>query len=146
MTGIAIARARVTARRTLVIADPKKREKFVRAIIGAQTQAHASEVRGSVACPGRARGRVRVILHVKDAYRFKKGDILVANMTHPDYMPAIRNAAAIVTDEGGIVCHAAVISREFGIPCIIGAKIATKVLRDGDRVEVDATRGVVRKL
>ena len=61
-------------------------------------------------------------------------------------MPAIRQASAIVTDEGGLTCHAAIVSREMGIPCVVGTKIATQVLKDGDRVEVDANKGIVRKL
>ncbi len=67
-------------------------------------------------------------------------------MTVPDFVPAMRKAAAIVTDEGGITCHAAIIARELGKPCVIGTKFATKVFRDGDLVEVDSEVGVVRKL
>lgn len=67
-------------------------------------------------------------------------------MTTPDFVPAMKKAAAVITDEGGITCHAAIMSRELGIPCVIGTKIATKVLRDGDLVEVDAEKGVVRIL
>lgn len=76
----------------------------------------------------------------------EKGEILVTVMTSPDFMVAAKKAAAIVTDEGGITCHAAIVSREMKIPCIIGTKIATKVLKDGDIVEVDADKGVVRKI
>jgi pyruvate,water dikinase len=65
-------------------------------------------------------------------------------MTTPDFVPAMRKAVAIITDEGGITCHAAIVSRELGKPCIIGTKIATKALKDGDVVEVDADNGVVR--
>lgn len=75
-----------------------------------------------------------------------KGDILVAETTGPEMIIACKKAGAIITDEGGTTSHAAVVSREFGIPCIIGTKIATKVLKDGDLVEVDAEKGVVRKL
>ena len=67
-------------------------------------------------------------------------------MTRPELMPAVKKAKAIVTDEGGITCHAAIISRELKIPCIIGTKIATKILKDGDFVEVDANNGVIRVL
>ena len=67
-------------------------------------------------------------------------------MTTPDYIPAMKKAAAFVTDEGGITCHAAIIAREMKKPCIVGTKIATKVLHDGDLVEVDADKGVVRIL
>ena len=71
-------------------------------------------------------------------------DILVSPMTRPDFVPAMKIAGAVVTDEGGVICYAAIISRELGIPCIVGTKIATKVLHDGDLVEVDADNGVVR--
>ena len=73
----------------------------------------------------------------------RKGDVLVATMTKPDCVGAMKKAAAIITDEGGITCHAAIVARELGIPCIIGTKIATQVLRDGDEVEVDANKGTV---
>ena len=67
-------------------------------------------------------------------------------MTQPEFLPAMKKASAIITDEGGLTCHAAIISRELGIPCIIVTKIATKVFKDGDIVEVDATRGIVTML
>ena len=78
--------------------------------------------------------------------KMNQGDILVSAATNPNLMPAIRQAAAIITDEGGLTCHAAIVSRELEIPCLVGTKIATKVLKDGDKVEVDAERGVVKKL
>jgi len=76
----------------------------------------------------------------------RPGDILVSHMTDPEIVVAMKKAGAIITDMGGITCHAAIVSRELGIPCVIGTKIATKVFKDGDEVEVDATKGVVRKL
>ena len=76
----------------------------------------------------------------------KKGNILVAGQTRPFLMSAIKKAGGIITDEGGITSHAAIISRELDIPCIIGTKIATKVLKDGDSVEVDADKGIVKIL
>ena len=76
----------------------------------------------------------------------KDNEILVSPMTVPDYLPAMKKAKAIITDEGGITCHAAIVSRELGIPCIVGTKIATQVLKDGDRVEVDANKGIVKIL
>ncbi len=128
-----------------VISDPREQKRFLKNIIGDQTK-HEDIVTGKIACPGKIVGTVKVLLHAQAASKFPKGAILVAHMTHPDYMPAIRRAAAIVTDEGGIVCHAAVISRELNIPCVIATKHATKIFADGDRVEVDAIRGIVRKL
>jgi pyruvate,water dikinase len=76
--------------------------------------------------------------------KMKKGDILISPATNPNLMPAISKAGAMVTDEGGITSHAAIVSRELKIPCIIGTKIATQVLKDGDLVEVDANKGIVR--
>jgi len=72
------------------------------------------------------------------------GDILISSMTTPDMVPIMKKAAAFVTDEGGITCHAAIVSREMKKPCIIGTKIATKILHDGQLVEVDANRGIVK--
>jgi phosphohistidine swiveling domain-containing protein len=91
------------------------------------------------------RGRVRVLFRPHQGY-FEKGEILVAPMTSPEYVFAMKQSAAIVTDAGGLTSHAAIVSRELGKPCIVGSKIATQVLHDGDLVEVDANNGVVRKL
>ena len=102
------------------------------------------EFSGFSASPGKVRGVVKILLSSTEEKKMKKGDILVAGMTRPDYMGAIRKAKAIITNEGGITCHAAIVSREFKIPCIIGTKIATKLLKDGDKVEVDANKGLVK--
>jgi len=99
---------------------------------------------GSPAYPGVVRGIVKKIIVKSDINNFKKGNILVAETTYPDHIPAMKKAAAFVTDEGGITCHAAITAREFKKPCIVGAKIATQVLYDGDMVEVDANNGVVK--
>lgn len=104
------------------------------------------EVHGQVAMRGVAQGKVRVVLKKSEILLVQEGEILVTAMTTPDYVPAMRKAAAFITDEGGITCHAAIVAREFGKPCIIGTKIATKVLQTGDLVEVDADNGVVRVL
>ena len=76
----------------------------------------------------------------------KKGDILVSIATDPDIVFAMKKAAAIVTEQGGVTSHAAIVSRELNIPCVIGTKIATKVFKDGDRVEVDATKGIIKRI
>lgn len=102
------------------------------------------ELKGAVACKGFARGRVRIASQPSETRALVSGEILVCPMTNPDYVPAMRRAGAIVTDEGGLLCHAAIMSREFGKPCVIGTKIATQVLKDGDLVEVDANNGMVR--
>ena len=103
------------------------------------------EVKGMIAYSAPAiQGKAFVAFQAKDLEAFKEGEVLIAPMTAPDYMFAIHKAAAIVTDEGGITCHAAIVARELQKPTIIGTKIATKVFKTGDLVEVDATKGIVR--
>ena len=110
----------------------------------AGTPSAKREVRGNPACKGLATGSVKIVKKLSELHKVQKGDILVAKMTTPDYMIAINKAAAIVTDEGGITCHAAIVSREFNIPCVVGTRNATQILADGDVVEVDANEGVIR--
>jgi pyruvate,water dikinase len=93
--------------------------------------------------PGSASGAVRVLATLADAARLGNGEVLVTHMTAPDWVPLMRRAAAIVTDSGGMTCHAAIVSRELGIPCVVGTGQATKRLRDGEIVTVDATHGIV---
>jgi len=106
----------------------------------------SSEIKGRPVYSGIVQGTIKVVLTAKDMYKIKEGDILVASMTTPDIVQAMQKAAAFITDEGGMTCHAAIIAREMKKPCIVGTKIATKVLKDGDRVEVDAGKGTVRKI
>lgn len=101
-------------------------------------------VKGNIACRGKVIGRVKVVRKLSELSKVEKGDILVTKMTTPDYMVAINKASAIVTDEGGITCHAALVAREANLPCIIGTKNATQILNDNDLVEVDAIEGIVR--
>jgi len=103
-------------------------------------------IKGMVASPGKVKGKVKVITLVKEFNKMKAGEILVTQMTRPEFTPILKKAAAIVTDEGGITSHAAIVSRELKIPCIIGTKNATEILKDGDMVEVDAEKGEVRRL
>ncbi len=102
-------------------------------------------VRGLGAAPGSASGAVRLLSSLDDAARLSPGDVLVTHMTSPDWVPLMRRSAAIVTDSGGMTCHAAIVSRELGIPCVVGTGNASKTLRDGEVVTVDATHGVVRE-
>lgn len=101
------------------------------------------EIRGVVGSKGIARGKVSVVFTNRDLSKVSQGDIMVATMTRQDFVPAMRKAAALVTDEGSVTAHAAIISRELGIPCIVASKIATRALQDGDLVEVDAEQGIV---
>ncbi|OGZ66548.1 MAG: hypothetical protein A3C06_00910 [Candidatus Taylorbacteria bacterium RIFCSPHIGHO2_02_FULL_46_13] len=106
----------------------------------------ASEIKGKAAYKGHAIGVVRIIRSKEGFGNFNEGEILVTTMTTPDFLPVLEKASAFVTDEGGVTSHAAIIAREMGKPCIIGTKIATQVLKNGDLVEVDADKGVVRIL
>ncbi|MBS7643064.1 phosphoenolpyruvate synthase [Candidatus Bathyarchaeota archaeon] len=102
-------------------------------------------VKGLGASPGIGTGPVRVVLDVKEIDKVNVGDVLVTKMTNPDWVPAMKRAAAIVTDEGGMTCHASIVSRELGTPCIVGARNATEVLKkyEGQLVTVDGSRGTV---
>ena len=100
-------------------------------------------LRGLGAAPGWAAGRARVVASLSEAGELGAGDVLVAHMTTPDWVPLMRRVAAIVTDSGGMTCHAAIVSRELGIPCLVGTGTATQTLRDGELVTVDAGKGVV---
>jgi len=103
-----------------------------------------AEVKGNVAYAGKVKGQVRIINEPGQIGKMRKGDILVAIQTTPELLPAMKKASAFVTDIGGIISHAAVVAREFKIPCIVGTRMATKVFHDGDLVEVDAQAGIVR--
>ncbi|HEY4522059.1 MAG TPA: PEP-utilizing enzyme [Candidatus Paceibacterota bacterium] len=110
----------------------------------AASEADTGEVRGTPASGGTVRGRACVILGTSDFGKFQRGDILIAEMTRPEFVPVMRLASAFVTDEGGLTCHAAVIAREMRKPCIVGTRRGTSTFKDGDLVEVDANRGIVR--
>jgi pyruvate, water dikinase len=100
-------------------------------------------VRGLGASPGFAVGRVRVIRSPAEGEALQPGEVLVARMTSPDWVPVLRRAGALVTDGGGMTCHAAIVSRELGVPCVVGTRRATEVLRDGELVTVDGAKGIV---
>lgn len=98
---------------------------------------------GLAASPGAAFGKVKIVGEPDEITKVKEGDILVAEMTNPDYVPAMKRAAAILTDKGGRTSHAAIVSRELGIPAVVGSVHATKMLRDGEEISVDGTNGKV---
>ena len=124
----------------------KEAERVKKEILGEVNLEDIRDFRGLSASLGKAVGKVKICRSVKEVGKVNEGDILVAVMTRPDYVPAMKKAAAIVTDEGGVTSHAAIVARELQKPCLIGTKIATKVLKDGDMVEVDANHGIVRIL
>ncbi|HET7591006.1 MAG TPA: phosphoenolpyruvate synthase [Solirubrobacterales bacterium] len=114
-----------------------------RATAGCDRERGRELIHGLGAAPGEAAGAVRMISALEQAGELRDGEVLVTHMTAPDWVPLMRRAAAIVTDSGGMTCHAAIVSRELGIPCVVGTGEATKVLRDGEVVTVDAGAGVV---
>lgn len=103
-------------------------------------------LKGMSAYGGKVKGKVKIVHTMKDASSFRSGEILVTPMTDPRYVPIMKMAAAIITDEGGVTCHAAITSRELKVPCIVGTKVATQSLKDGDMVAVDADAGIARKV
>jgi phosphohistidine swiveling domain-containing protein len=104
------------------------------------------ELAGKPAYPGTVHGKVVVLFETQDIEQVDENSIIVSSMTTPDFMPAMKKAAAIVTDEGGMLCHASIAARELKKPCIVGTQYATTILKTGDTVEVDSTNGKVRKL
>ncbi|MDI6602985.1 MAG: PEP-utilizing enzyme [Patescibacteria group bacterium] len=112
----------------------------------AELEKPITELEGITACYGKHKGTAKIVLINEDIDKVKEGDVLVSTMTNPYYLPAMIRAKAIVCDEGGILSHAAIVSRELGIPCVIGTKIATKVVEDGDLADVDASqkKGIVK--
>lgn len=111
-------------------------------------ESHSSQeaITGTCVLKGKRKGVVVIINSIDDIVKVRKGNILVASTTRAEYIEAMHKAAAFVTNEGGMLSHAAILARELKKPCVIGTKVATKVLKDGDYVEVDATKGVVRIL
>jgi phosphohistidine swiveling domain-containing protein len=127
------------ARRLVV--DPRRVAAWRDRVTRLPASAGASLV-GTPACRGRAAGPARVLLSARDVGRVRRGDVLVAGNTTPDYMPALRRASAVVTEKGGMTSHAALIARELGIPCLVGVAQVTSRVSDGARLRVDADLGV----
>jgi len=125
----------VQTRPITTLETTKKKEKH---------EIHADEIlSGLAASPGVGTGEVRIVWKIEDLEKIRKGDVLVTQMTNPDMVVAMQRAAAIVTDEGGATCHAAIVSREMGIPAVVGTKLATKKLKDGMILSVDGFNGKV---
>ncbi|MEI7425219.1 MAG: PEP-utilizing enzyme, partial [Candidatus Staskawiczbacteria bacterium] len=119
--------------------DFLKKQKFEKIIIK-----KGNELKGTAAYVGKAKGRVKIVNLPGEMSKMEKGNIMVAHTTFPSLVPAMKKAAAIVTDDGGITCHAAIVARELKTPCVVGTKIATQILHDGDLIEVDADKGIVK--
>lgn len=121
----------------------RRAQRIITALARQEDAAPTHVVRGSAAFLGKVCGRVRIVYSENDAEKLRRGEVIVTPMTQVSFVPFLQRAVGIVTNEGGITCHAAIIARELKKPCIIGTKIATKVLKDGDLVEVDAEKGIV---
>jgi pyruvate,water dikinase len=100
-------------------------------------------LKGTPASPGIANGKVKIILNPSECDKMKRGGILITEMTDPRFLPAIEKAKAIVTDIGGLLCHAAIVSREMKIPCVVSTKNATKTLKNNQKIIVNGTEGKV---
>jgi len=111
-----------------------------------ENHSHLSEAKGMCAYAGKARGPAKIIHTPDEMSKMEPGDILISQATSPDLLPAMVKASAIVTNTGGLICHAAITARELKIPCIVGTGNATRIFKDGDRVEVDAEKGLIRKI
>jgi len=118
-------------------------EKLEQSFIGNKPEIYIKELKGQIAFKGKIQGIARVILDRRKAYELKEGEILVTAMTAPDFVPAMRLASGIITNEGGVLCHAAIMSRELRKPCIIGTKIATDAIKTGQMITLDADNGIV---
>ncbi|MDO8483162.1 MAG: PEP-utilizing enzyme [bacterium] len=103
-----------------------------------------SELKGQIAYKGMAKGKVKIVLDLSKVATFEEGDILVTGMTRPEFLPLMKKAGGFVTDAGGMLSHAAIVARELKKPCVVGTNIATKVLKDGDIVEINTNTGVVK--
>jgi len=114
--------------------------------IGEDKIANTNILNGNCACQGKVSGKVIIFESVKDLDKVKIGDIMVARATVPAFVPAMEKAAGIITEMGGLLSHAAIVSREMHIPCIVGVENATKILKTGDRVDMDANNGLIKIL
>lgn len=122
----------------------KAKKLFLKELGSDKRRTVVKQIRGLVVSQGLVVGKVRLVIDKKELAHIKNGEILVTTMTSPDYVQAIKNSGAVVTDEGSLLCHAAIICREMGKPCVVGTKIATSVLKTGDLVKVDAYDGIVK--
>lgn len=122
------------------------KENNIRLVRSDNVSNYVNLIKGQSACQGIAKGRAKIVLELDDLKKIDKGNVIVTPMTTPDMTVALRTASAIVTNEGGITSHAAIVARELQKPCVIGTRIATKLIKNGDMLEVDGTAGTVKIL
>ncbi len=127
-----------------VLIGEEAREWYRKNVNEEEIERNVDELHGQVASPGLVRGIVKIVNSVQDMAKVTEHDVLVSTATQPDLLPAMKKAVAIITEQGGLTCHAAIVSRELGVPCVVGVKFVTRILKDGDQVEVDASHGIIR--
>jgi phosphoenolpyruvate synthase/pyruvate phosphate dikinase len=133
----------IAAGKVVIIEDSEDVEYLKKTMIP-RADKSAKEIKGQIGNPGKYTGPVRIVMNTDDFSKMKAGDVLVSTMTTPDFVVLMQKAGAIVTDIGGLLCHAAIVSREIKTPCVIGTKFATQILKDDQMVEVDADKGIIR--
>lgn len=130
---------------TIQMYSGKKAKQIAKQELGPGGEKETDELTGSAASKGIAEGFARVVHTNKDLPDVREGEIMITSMTRQDFTPFLRKCRGLVTDEGGITSHAAIICREFGIPCVVGTEYATKTFKTGDYIRLDATKGIVKK-
>lgn len=135
----------VTKSRLKILAG-KKAKVFAKKLESLEDYSDIKEVKGQCAYVGKVCGKIKIIQIPTDMKKMNQGDIIVSQATSPDLLPAMKKASAIVTNTGGLICHAAITARELKIPCVVGTGNATLIFKDGDIVEVDATKGIIKKV
>ncbi|MBI2475838.1 MAG: hypothetical protein HYV67_01170 [Candidatus Taylorbacteria bacterium] len=130
----------------LSVLTGEEADKFIKSKTIKKEEVKSSEdtFKGTCACSGYAKGIVKIVNQPEEMGKMKQGDIMVSHTTFPSLVPAMKKAAAIVTEDGGITCHAAIVARELKTPCVTGIKVITQVVKDEDLVEVDADKGIVK--
>jgi len=132
-----------------VLASTEARNWFKENVEVEEVDLNLKELSGTVACTGRikiVRGRAKIVMNSSENDKVKEGDIMLSTNTVPDHLPAMCRAEAIITQVGGLTCHAAIVSRELNKPCLIGVKHLLEIFKDGDVVEIDMTHGIIKKL
>lgn len=136
----------IVAKSGLKVLSGKKAKVFVKKFESLEDYSGVKEAKGQPAYIGKVRGKVKLIQVPADMEKMNQGDILISQATSPDLLPAMKKAGAIVTNTGGLISHAAITARELKVPCIVGTGNATLIFKDGDMVEVDANKGIIKKL